>query len=99
MVPAETAVTRPELDTVATPTVDDDQVVEFVTFRVEPSESVAVPVNWLVWPTAESKAVPLMASEATVADGVGEVVVDFPPHEATITPATTMLSRELLILE
>ena len=99
VVPAATTVTRPVPDTAATPGADDDQVEELVTFCVDPSESVAVAMNWLVWPTAESEAVPLMAIETTVADGVGEVVVDFPPHEATITPATTMLSRELLILE
>jgi len=81
--PRPTAVTKPELDTVATTEFEEDQEACAVTFEGSPVESVAVAVSWLFPPT---RMLEVPVTDRAVL--VGDVVV-LPLQETSITPAVS----------
>lgn len=86
--PPLTAVTRPELDTVATAVFDDCQLACDVTLCVVPFDNVAVAVNCAVAPTVGT--VPATESDATVGAGVGVDTVGEPPQAPMMAPTSTV---------
>lgn len=79
--PRATAVTNPELDTVATTVFEEDHEACAVTFEGSPVETVAVAVSWL-FPPIRMLDVPVTDRAVLVGD-----VVVLPLHEASIAPA------------
>ena len=78
--PADTAVTKPAGDTLATPPFDDCQLAWDVTDCVVELERVAVAENCAVWPTVAGDVGPVTVTPVTVgAAGVDGVVGVEPP--------------------
>src|SRR6187455_1145332 len=95
-VPLPAAVTRPEAETVAAASLDDDHVAALVTSWVEPLESVAVAVNCDVAPTDGTA--PATLNEETVLAEVAESLLQAPTHSASATAKTLpVIVRNIIV--
>ncbi len=89
--PTAPPVTRPVVETFAIVVLLVVHVAEFVTFCVEPFDSVAMAVSWSVWPGTVLTLVPVTATDVTVVGCVGVSS----PHEGSAMATHTHRSPDL----